>query len=255
MMTKKEHLRLLAWTLRMGGLVTGSILWGTYGDTQVVEAGWNVVIPQGWVIIDNKAGIQTATGEPRSYFTIKDLNGAPFGDHLMVWGGSPIPSGWVIKTVYGGKITDRYAIQYGITNLNEAPVGTSMTIEGIPNAPIPKGWIITGNRKDSTDPYQYNKLLITNAMKGEEPPGHDAVDGKAIKPSYSTHPSRAFATHPSPAFATHPNPALANHPKPAFATHPKPAFATHPNPAFANHPKPSFAVHPKGDHVLHGKPR
>jgi hypothetical protein len=83
-------------------LTGSSVAFAKYGD--VIQIKGNSPFPPGWVVIDVTApsmatastGLAPEPSVSTLTFTIRDMNGAKFGDVVHVRGNSPIPIGWVI---------------------------------------------------------------------------------------------------------------------------------------------------------------
>lgn len=115
-------LQLAAYSL---ALTSSSVAFAKYGD--VIQIKGNSPFPPGWVVIDVTApsmatastGIASALSVSTLILTIRDMNGAKFGDVVHVRGNSPIPMGWVIietlwpttySTGLGGSMPDHIAV-------------------------------------------------------------------------------------------------------------------------------------------------
>jgi hypothetical protein len=118
----RHCLQLAAYALAM---INSSVAFAKYGDVMQIKG--NSPFPPGWVVIDVTAqsmattstGIASALSVSTLTFTIRDMNGAKYGDVVHVRGNSPIPMGWVIietlwpttySTGLGNSIPDHIAV-------------------------------------------------------------------------------------------------------------------------------------------------
>lgn len=170
---KMKQLGLLALMLSTGAL------WGGLGDRRTILANASNPIPEGWVLVGK------GFSGPRLYtphfpttctHTIMDVRDAPYGFSCSVLGYSPIPPGWVVTYMSVGA-KDHYSIQYTIRNVNGAPEGTNLEIEGFPGSPVPPGWTIT-SRRGLVGSAKYPKLVITK-LSGPAAPAAPGMEHKA----------------------------------------------------------------------------